>query len=284
MHDIAVKLAAVAISGLVLLATAGCGYDASATFNDDGSVTVGLKFLFPKDLMSGTNGASISGFSPSDLSAANTKLQAKYPGATIAAVTKGDESGAEVTIPFATEKDAFAFLTSPPQMTAAGATSGTGLSLNLSNTGGLFTSATHTAVGGVDTYTFMTAAQPPPSPSPGQQQVISSSELASVFTVTFAITVPHDITSAPGAVFTFDRKTAIWKLDWTKSETLTATTGPETEVVAAVGPATNDQFVGFIVAGILAGIAFGMLMPWRRMRRLPAPASETPPVETPPES
>lgn len=269
-----------ACAGLLLLAAAGCGYDASATFNADGSVTVGLKLLFPKDLMSGANGASISGFSPSDLSAANTKLQASYPGAKITAVSEGDETGAQVTIPFATEKDAFAFLTSPPQMTAAGATSGTGLSINLASTGGLFTSANHTAVGGVDTYTFTTAAQPPASPSPAQQQVISNSELASVFTVTFSITVPRQITSAPGAVFTLDRKTATWKLDWTRSETLTATTGPEVGLVAAVAPTTNDQFVGFIVAGVLAGIAFGMLMPWRRMRPAPAQTPETQPAES----
>ena len=268
-----------ACAGLLLLAAA-CGYDASATFNPDGSVTVGLKLLFPKDLMSGANGASISGFSPSDLSAADTKLQAQYPGAKITAVTDGDETGAQVTIPFQSEQDAFAFLTSPPQITPAGATSGSGVSLNLASTGGVFTSATHKAVGGVDTYMFTTATQPTPSPSPGQQQVISQSELASVFTVTFSLTVPREITSAPGAVFTLDRKTATWKLDWTKSETLTATTGPDTGLVAAVAPATDDRFVGFIVAGILAGIAFGMFMPWRRMRVAPA----KPPVETPLES
>lgn len=279
------KFAAAVFSALVLGAAAGCGYDASATFNADGSVTVAFKLLFPKDLMSGANGASISGFSPSDLSAAGTKLQAKYPGAKITAVTEGDESGALVTIPFETEKDAFALLTSPPQLSAAGATAGTGVSLNLANTGGLFTSASHSAVRGVDTYTFTTAAQPPPSPAPGQQQVISQSELASVFTVTFSITVPREFTSAPGAVFSLDRKTATWKLDWTKSETLTATTGPDTSLVAVVRPPTDLRLTALVgVVAIAGGIAFGMLMPWRRMRRVQAPAPETPPMESPPDS
>src|SRR5256885_1215520 len=78
----------------IVVATAACGYDTSATFSTDGSVTVGLKFLFPKSLMSGTNGASVSGFSPPDIASANAKLQAKYPGGKVSVVTEGDESGA----------------------------------------------------------------------------------------------------------------------------------------------------------------------------------------------
>ena len=45
-----------------------------------------------------------------------------------------------------------------------------------------------------------------------------------MFTVTFALTVPHAITSAPGALFSLDRKTATWKLSWLHAQTLTATT------------------------------------------------------------
>jgi hypothetical protein len=279
----AVKLAFRLLTALVLLTAAGCGYDTSATFNADGSVTVGLKLLFPKDLMRGANGASISGFTSSDINSANSALQAKYPGAKIVSVTEGDESGASITIPFKTEKAAFDFMTAPPQLTPSGATSGTGVSLNLSNTGGMFTSATHTSAGGVDTYTFKTVPQSMPSPSPGSQQVISDSEIASIFTITFSLTVPHEITSAPGAVFTLDRKTATWRLNWTKAETLTATTGPDTGLAAAVAPVSDLRLA--VVVGVLAiaiGIVLGMLMPWRRIRPLPAQAPA--PVETPPET
>jgi hypothetical protein len=274
-----VKLAFRLLTAVLLLTAAACGYDTGATFNADGSVTVGLKLVFPKDLVQGANGASISGFTPADLASANSRLQAKYPGAQIVPVTEGDESGASITIPFKTEKAAFDFMTAPPQLTPSGATSGSGVSLNLSNTGGLFTSAIHTSAGGVDTYTFKTSAQPISSPSPGSQQVISDSQIASIFTITFSLTVPHEITSAPGAVFTLDRKTAIWKLNWTRAETLTATTGPDTGLVAAVTPASDTRLT--LVVGVIAiavGIVLGMLMPWRRTR--PAPA----PVETPPDN
>ena len=266
------------LTAVLLLTAAACGYDTAATFNADGSVTVGLRLLFPKDLVQGANGASVSGFTAADLASANSRLQAKYPGAQIVPVTEGDESGASITIPFKTEKAAFEFMTAPPQLTPSGATSGSGVSLNLSNTGGLFTSAIHTTAGGVDTYTFKTAAQPISSPSPGSQQVISDSEIASIFTITFSLTVPHKITSAPGAVFTLDRKTAIWKLNWTRAETLTATTGPDTGLVAAVAPSSDTRLT--LVVGVIAiavGIVLGVLMPWRRIR--PAPA----PVETPPD-
>ncbi|HET9780846.1 MAG TPA: hypothetical protein VFR33_03620 [Candidatus Dormibacteraeota bacterium] len=265
-----------------ILAAAGCGYDASATFNADGSVTIGLKLLFPKDLMQGTNGASISGFTPADLSQATAELDKKYPGAKITTVTEGDESGALITVPFKTEKEAFDFLTAPSQLNPSGATSGTGVSLNLGNTGGLFTAASHTSSGGVETYSFTTAAQPVATPSPGSQQVISDSEIASIFTITFSLTVPNVITSAPGAVFTLDRKTAIWKLNWTKSETLTATTGSDTGLVAAVTPASDMRLtIAVAVVAIVAGLLIGMFMPWRRMRPVPVPAptEETPPPD-----
>lgn len=279
------KVVAGLLTAGFVLAAAGCGYDASATFNPDGSVTIGLKLLFPKDLVQGTNGASISGFTPTDLSQATAELDKKYPGAKVTAVSEGDESGALITLPFKTEKEAFDFITAPPQLNPSGATSGTGVSLNLSNTGGLFTAASHTSAGGVDTYSFTTAAQPLTTPSPGSQQVISDSEIASIFTITFSLTVPHVITSAPGAVFTLDRKTASWKLDWTKSETLTATTGPDAGLVAAVTPASDFRVTAAVAAGAVAlGVLIGMLMPWRRMKPAPIAAAieESPPPNSQP--
>ncbi|HKC19943.1 MAG TPA: hypothetical protein VKE27_09970, partial [Candidatus Dormibacteraeota bacterium] len=183
-------------------------------------------------------------------------------------------------VPFKTEKEAFVFLTAPSQLNPIGATSGTGVSLNLSNTGGLFTAASHTTSGGsVDTYSFTTAPQKMSSPSPGSQQVISDSEVASIFTITFSLTVPHVITSAPGALFTLDRKTAIWKLNWAKSETLTATTGADAGLVAALTPASDPRLTLAVGAGAIAVgvLLLGMLMPWRRMRPVPAPV----PVEQP---
>ena len=259
------KLALGFLAGALLVTVAGCGYDTSATFNSDGSVTIGLKLLLPKSLMQAGSGATVNGFTPAEIASANTQLQKKYPGGKVTVVTEGDESGALITIPFKSEKDAFAFLTQPSTMSPSGATSGSGLNFNLSNTGGLFTSATHTSSGGSDTYTFKTTPQPMPTPTPGQQQVISDDEIASVFVITFALTVPHVITSAPGAVFTLDRKTAIWKLSWTKAETLVATTGPDTGTLAAsVSPAQDFRLViavGFIA--IAVGFLLGMLLTWR---------------------
>jgi hypothetical protein len=107
---------AVALLALVL-AVGACGADTSATFNPDGTVTVGLKFLFPKSLMQGSGGATVSGFSPSDIASANKQLQQQYPGGKITLVTEGDETGALITVPFKTEKEAFAFLTQPSKLT-----------------------------------------------------------------------------------------------------------------------------------------------------------------------
>jgi len=279
------------VVGAMVLALAACGYDTSATFNADGSVNVGLKFLFPKSLMQSSNGASVSGFSASDIANANTSLQKKYPGGKVTVVTEGDETGALITIPFKTEKDAFAFLTQPSTLSPSQATSGSSLGgLNLSNTGGLFTSASHTSSGANDTYTFKTAAQPQPSPSPGSQQVLTADEVASIFTITFALTVPHVITSAPGALFTLDRKTAIWKLHWLRSETLTATTGSDAGLVANVS-ALPDMRLVLAVAFIAIGAGFlgGMLLTWRgllgRRQTQLQPAqvvAQAPPVGPPP--
>jgi len=249
----------------IVAATAACGYDTSATFSTDGSVTVGLKFLFPKSLMSGGNSTSVSGFSPSDIASANAKLQAKYPGGKVTLVTEGDESGALVTIPFKSEKDAFAFMTQPSKLSPPSASSSSGLSLNLSNTGGMFTSATHTTSGQSDTYTFKTAPAVQPSPSPGSQQILSEDELASMFNVTFALTVPHTITSAPGALFSLDRKTAIWKLNWLHAQTLTATTGPDAGLVSSISPVQGDVRVAIAVGFIAIAVGFllGMFLTWR---------------------
>ncbi len=268
------------VAGAMVLALAACGYDTGATFNADGSVTVSLKFLFPKSLMQGTSGTSVSGFSASDIANANTALQKKYPGGKVTVVTEGDETGALITIPFKTEKDAFAFLTQPSTLSPSKATSGSSLGLNLSNTGGLFTSASHTTSGANDTYSFKTAAQQQASPSPGSQQVLTDDEVASIFTITFALTVPHVITSAPGALFTLDRKTAIWKLHWTRSETLSATTGPDTGLVANVSGLSDMRLViavAFIAIG--AGFLLGMFLTWRGLlpHRQPAVAGAAQP-------
>ena len=252
----------------VLLAAVGCGMDTSATFSADGSVTVGLKLLFPKALMQGSSGTTVSGFTPAEIATANTQLQKKYPGGKVALVTEGDEQGALITVPFKTEKDAFAFLTQPSTLSPSGATSGSGVGLNLSNTGGLFTAATHTTSGGNDVYTFKTAPQPVSSPTPGQQQIVTDDEIASIFVITFSITTPHVITSANGALFTLDRKTAIWKLSWTKAQTLTATTGPDSGLVASVSPLQDSRLViavGFIAVAV--GFLFGMLLTWRGFLR-----------------
>lgn len=270
----------------LLLAAAACGYDTSASFNADGSVNVGLKFLFPKSLMQSSGGAAVQGLSPTDIASANKSLQSKYPGAKIALVTEGDESGALVTIPFKNEKDAFAFLTQPSKLSPSAATSGASPSLNLSNTGGLFSSATHTTSGANDTYTFKTNPTPLPSPSPGSQQVITDDEVASIFVVTFTLTLPHVITSAPGALFTLDRKTAVWKLSWTKPETLTATTGPDVALAGYSGAAAAPDYRLVIAVGFTAiaiGFLIGMFTPWRNIRRLaPAHAATPMPMQAPP--
>ncbi|HXI95428.1 MAG TPA: hypothetical protein VNG04_04850 [Candidatus Acidoferrum sp.] len=270
-------MAARAIAALALVVVAAaCGYEASTSFNGDGSVTVGLKFLFPKALMQGggTTG-TVSGFSPADIAKASAELNQKYPGGKITLVTDGDESGALITIPFKNEKDAFAFMTQPSQLNPSSATSGTTPpSINLSQTGGLFATAAHTTNGQTDTYTFTTQAATIPSPSPGAQSPITTDELASIFTITFALTLPHEITSAPGALFTLDRKTAIWKVNWTKAETFTATTGPQLAGFAATGvqgPSTGVT-VGVGVVAIAVGFLLGAVQPWRR-RLTPAVAA-----------
>ena len=270
-------MAARAIAALALVVVAAaCGYEASTSFNGDGSVTVGLKFLFPKALMQGggTTG-TVSGFSPADIAKASAELNQKYPGGKITLVTDGDESGALITIPFKNEKDAFAFMTQPSQLNPSSATSGTTPpSINLSQTGGLFATAAHTTNGQTDTYTFTTQAATIPSPSPGAQSPITTDELASIFTITFALTLPHEITSAPGALFTLDRKTAIWKVNWTKAETFTATTGPQLAGFSATGvqsPSTGVT-VGVGVVAIAVGFLLGAVQPWRR-RLTPAVAA-----------
>jgi hypothetical protein len=263
--------------GAILLAAAACGYDSSATFNADGSVTVGLKFLFPTSLMQGTSSGSVTGFTPADLTKANAQLAAKYPGAKVMTVTEGDQSGATITVPFKTEKDAFAFMTQPSQLKPTGATSGASTGINLGNTGGLFASATHTRSGQADTYTFTTQPAPVASPSPGSQgSPITNDELASIFTVTFSLTVPTEITSAPGALFTLDRKTAIWKLAWLKAETLTATTGPSVALTGLVAGGSTGQSpilpIGVGIVAIIVGFALGKLLPSRTKQSSAAPA------------
>ncbi len=252
----------------VVVAGAACGYDTSATFNSDGTVNVALTFLFPKSLMEGSS-TSVTGLSPADIDKANTELKSKYPGAKITQVTEGDETGVLMALPFKTEKDAFAFLTQPTKLKPA-ASSGSKPNINLANTGGLFASATHTTSGQTDIYTFKTEPAPQPSPSPGTQELLTADQLASVFTINFALTVPHEITSAPGALFTHDRKTAIWKLSWTKAETLTATTGPGLALTGFVSNAGAGPspviLIALALAAIAVGFVLGQVAPWRLLR------------------
>jgi len=273
------------VVGSILCAATACGVDSSTTFNADGSVVVGLKFLFPRSLMNGSSGGSVSGFKPSDIAADNAKLQARYPGSKVALVTEGDESGALVTIPFKTEKQAFAFLTQPSKLSPS-ASASSKVGLNLSDTGGMFASATHTRSGQQDVYTFKTQPAAQPKPSPGSQNVLTEDELASIFTVTFALTVPQQITSADGALFSQDRKTAIWKLSWLHAQTLTATSGGQAAALTAnISPAQDLRLV--LVVGFLAiavGFVAGMFLTWRGLlpRRQPAPVAAQPPGTQPP--
>jgi hypothetical protein len=264
----------------VVVAGAACGYDTTASFNSDGTVNVALKFLFPKTLMEGSS-TSVTGLSPADIEKANTELKSKYPGAKITRVTEGDETGVLMALPFNTEKDAFAFLTEPSKLKPA-ANSGSKPNINLANTGGLFASATHTTSGQSDVYTFKTQPAPQPSPSPGTKELLSSDQLASVFTITFALTVPHEITSAPGALFTHDRKTAIWKLSWTKAETLTATTGPGLALTGFVSNAGSGPGPAILIALALAAIAVGFVLGQVAPRRLLRGPVATP-VTSPPD-
>jgi hypothetical protein len=145
----------------------------------------------------------------------------------------------------------------------------------------MFAAATHTKSGQTETYTFKTQPATQPSPSPGSQNVLTEDELASIFTVTFSLTVPQTITSAPGALFTIDRKTATWKLSWLHAETLTATTGgPDAGLVASVTPLQDPRLivaVGFITLAV--GFVLGMLLAWRGLiprKLLPIHAEESP--------
>jgi hypothetical protein len=283
-------LARTALIGAVLLAAVACGYDASTTFNADGTVVVGLKFLLPTSLMQGATGSSsVQGFGPADIAKANASIGSKYPGAKVAAVTEGDESGAGITIPFKTEKDAFTFLTAPTQLSASGAASGAS-SVDLSNTGGIFASATHASNGQNDTYTFNSKPAAVASPSPGSQSPITADQFASIFTVTFSLTVPHEIVSAPGALFTLDRKTAIWKMSLLKPATFTATTGPDVALAALATNATpgvsSVMVIGVGLVAIVLGFAIGIFRPWLRFRSpavaMAGPASAPPGYYAPP--
>jgi hypothetical protein len=266
--------------GTMVLALAACGFDTSATFNADGSVTVGLKFLVPKSVIEPGSGVNVTGLSSSDIASAQARLQKQYPGAKVTRVTEGDETGVQATIPFKTEKDAFAFLTQPSRLSPSSTASGSGVGLDLSDTGGFFKTATHTTSGGSDTYTFTTQPLPTPTPKPGEQTIPGGDALvSSIFVINFALTVPHVITSAPGALFTLDRKTAIWKLSLTSPQTLTATTGPDTGLVANVSALPDMRLViavAFIAIG--AGFLMGMFLTWRGLLGRPQPRPQPAPV------
>jgi hypothetical protein len=281
-----VKLAFSLVTAGLLLMSAGCGLDTSANFNADGSVTIGLRFMIPKSAAAPGSGINVTGLSPSDLASSQAKLQKLYPGAMVTRVTEGDETGALATIPFKTEKDAFAFLTQPSKLSAPSASSGAAMGLNLSDTGGLFKTATHTTSGGSDTYAFTTQPPPTPSPTPGAQTIPGGDALLSIFVITFALTVPHVITSAPGALFTLDRKTAIWKLSLTSPQTLTATTGTDTSLVASVAPAQDPRLlVALAFIALALGFLLGGFLPWRSLISRPtakhatASSAPTPPAD-----
>jgi hypothetical protein len=252
----------------MLIAVAGCGYDVSATFNADGSVGVGLKFLLPQSLLKGGQGLSVSGFSDADIAKANIDLASKYPGAKVVKVAEGDQAGVLLTIPFKTEKDAFAFMTQPTKLNPT-TNVGAGSTIDVGNTGGLFVSASHTTSGQTDTYTFKTQAQPPASPSPGQT-TIGADQLSSVIRITFSLTVPNEITSAPEALFTHDRKTAIWTLSMSQAQTLTATTSSTTTLAGFSANAPSGQSSALLIGVGLVAVAIGFglakVTPWLFVR------------------
>jgi len=277
--------------GAILVSAAACGYDVSTTFNADGTVGVGLKFLLPKSLLEGGPGMTVTGFSDAEIAKAGREAASKYPGAKVVKVTERDQAGVLVTIPFRTEKDAFAFLTQPTNLSPSGVTSGAGSSIDVGNTGGLFVSATHTTSGQTDTYRFKTQAQPPASASPGQAS-LGADSLSSIIRITFSLTVPHEITSAPDALFTQDRKTAVWELSLTQSQTLTATTGPSATLAGFASniPSGHSSalLIGVGLAAIGLGFALAKITPWLLVRGpavvpatapadLSSPASEPPP-------
>jgi hypothetical protein len=282
--------------GAIVLAAAGCGYDVSATFNADGTVGLGLKFLLPKSLLTAGPNTTVTGFSDADIAKANKEAASKYPGAKVVKVIEGEQAGVLVTIPFKTEKDAFAFLTQPTNLSPSSAASG-GSPIDVGNPGGLFVSASHTTSGQADTYTFKTQVQPPASPLPGSQA--NPADLVSaIIRITFSLTVPHEITSAPGALFTQDRKTAVWDLSLTDGQTLTATTGPSTTLAGFASNAPSGQSSAFLIGVGLAAIALGFVLakitPWLFVRGpavVPAAApvdlawpAGAPPAEVPPPS
>jgi hypothetical protein len=262
-------LARTLLIGAMLFAAAGCGYDVSTTFNADGTVGVGLKFLLPKSLLTPGQGVTVTGFSDADIAKANTEAAAKYPGAKVVKVAEGDQAGVLVTVPFKTEKDAFAFLTQPTNLKPSGLTSGASSSIDVGNTGGLFVSATHTTSGPTDTYIFKTQAQPAASPSPGSQ-ANPTDGLSSIIRITFSLTVPHEITSAPDALFTQDRRTAVWELSLTQAQTLTATTNSTSTLAGFSANAPSGQSSALLIGVGLVAIALGFglakITPWLFVR------------------
>lgn len=85
--------------GATVLAATGCGYDVGATFNADGTVGLGLKFLLPKSLLTAGPGTTVTGFSDADIAKANQEAASKYPGAKVVKVVEGNQAGVLVTSP-----------------------------------------------------------------------------------------------------------------------------------------------------------------------------------------
>jgi len=147
----------------------------------------------------------------------------------------------------------------------------------------LFVSATHTTSGQADTYTFKTQAQPTASPSLGAQPN-PTDDLSAIIRITFSLTVPHEITSAPGALFTQDRKTAVWELSLSQTQTLTATTGSSATLAGFASNVPPGQSSAFLIGVGLVAIALGFLLakvtPWLFVRG-PAVVPAAAPVPAP---
>ena len=267
------KSAARTLLLVAFLIASGCGYEAGATFNGDGSVVVSLKFLVPKALTQSGSGTSVSGISPADIQKANRELAAKYPGAKVFTITEGDETGAEETIPFKTEKEAFAFLTQPSKL-AKGLSGAASTSLDLGNTGGLFASATHTFQPGAST-PGNSGSRPfrllplNLGPRVNVRYFMSGDQVMWYVSIGLLLstTVPHEITSADGALFTADRKTAIWKLSLVHAQTFVATTGPGGIGLAAntITGISTAVLVGVVLVAVGLGFLGGLVIGWSRM-------------------
>src|SRR5260370_2097597 len=98
------------------------------------------------------------------------------------------------------------------------------------------------------------------------------------------MTVQHEITSAPGALFTQDRKTAVWELSMSQAQTITATTGSSATLAGFASNVPPGQSSAFLIGVGLLAIAVGFLLakitPWLFLR-CPALVPAAAPVPAP---